>query len=114
MQLTIAMVLMWMSTNVAQVPSWPVVNPLSRTFDIRDAAYASVTVRINGVGGMPLYRVDCRTFRFEDDREFAYSGDFECRLVPLYTVTSHSTLFTAMPHPTRDWQSRARFLVPEL
>jgi hypothetical protein len=45
---------------------------------------------------------------------FDYSGDFECRLTPAFQLSRYSTLLTEEPRQTRDWQSRARFLVPEL
>jgi hypothetical protein len=51
---------------------------------------------------------------YEGDPSFDYSGDFECRLTPLYTTTRYSTLLTDNQQQTRDWESRARFLAPEL
>jgi hypothetical protein len=50
----------------------------------------------------------------EPKRTFDYSGDFECRLMPLYTTTTHGTFLTEIQQQTRDWESRERFLVSEL
>jgi len=93
---------------------FPPVKPLHTSVSFLRASTASLELRLVGANNAALYKLDCHTWTYEGDPDFAYSGDFECRLIPLYTQTSYSTLLTDLEHPTRDWQSRARFLVLEL
>ncbi len=94
--------------------SWLPVAPLERTFDFPDASQAEVSLAIPGRDGQALYRLECHTWRYEKDPDFDYSGDFECRLTSSYAKEEYSTLLTDDPNQSRDWQSRGRFLVPEL
>lgn len=101
-------------SSILPVTDWPEVAPFKRTFDFPDARKASVTLMIRNARGDRLYKLDCHNFLYHGDPDFDYSGDFECRLSPIYTTTSYSTLFTDTRNQTRDWESRARFLVREL
>jgi hypothetical protein len=93
---------------------WPPVAPLRRTYHFSNARNASVVLTIVGLERKPLYRFECHNRLYQRDPTFDYSGDFECRLMPLYTTTTYSTLFTEIQQQTRDWESRARFFVSEL
>jgi len=81
------------------------------------AATAEVTLPILDAGGQPLYLLECHSMAYglaQSRPDFDYSGDFECRLTPSDGSGKFSTLLTEEQDPTRDWQSRARFLAPEL
>ncbi len=68
-----------------------------------------------------MYRLRCRTFESQDQAQFDYSGDFECRLfVPrardwrsgwnlLSDVPEHKRI-----EDYRDWDHRGRFLALQL
>ncbi|HEX6975886.1 MAG TPA: hypothetical protein VF147_15880, partial [Vicinamibacterales bacterium] len=113
MRVAIALIALCVWVVPGGAASWLTVVPVARTFTFADAAHASASLDISGPDGTKLYRIRCATFRV-DDPEFDWSGDFECRLVPLYEPVTYSTYFTDITHPTSDWQSRARFLVPEI
>jgi hypothetical protein len=93
--------------------SWPAIAPYSQEFSFPDGKSANASVIIKDTNGHPLYRLECHTFTYSDP-DFDYSGDFECRLVSLYSKEPWSTLLTDDPQQTRDWQSRGRFLAAEL
>jgi hypothetical protein len=97
---------------VAQGKHWPEVRPRRQSVKITSSPLAA-DFRILGKDGTPLYRIECHNSEYVD-RDFIYSGDFECRLTALYEDFTYPTLFTDDPHTTRDWQSRARFLSQEL
>lgn len=101
-----------MRSSAAQ--DWPRTRSFSKVFDFPHAEQAELTVRLEGEEGRVLYVLECHNWLFEKDPSFDYSGDFECRLIPLYEKSMFSTLLTDDPHPTADWQSRGRFLIPEL
>lgn len=93
---------------------WPQVASMKKTFTFPDARSASSEFTIVGIDGKPLYKVACHTAYYEGDRDFDYSGDFECRLKSLYSKDRYSTLFTDNPNQSRDWESRARIFAEEL
>jgi len=97
-----------------RLATWPTIMGMRKVFDFPDARRAGLSLEILGIDGDALYRLDCHTWRYEQDRDFDYSGDFECRLVPLYGKEMYSTLLTDNPRQSRDWESRGRFLVQEL
>jgi hypothetical protein len=102
-------------TSVVEAGSnWPVVAPLNEVFRFSDARTAEVGLWLQGVDGSKLYRLECHPWLYEKDRDFNYSGDFECRLTSASPKESYSTLLTDNPKQSRDWESRGRFLVPEL
>jgi hypothetical protein len=102
------------TVRAAQGP-WPDVRPFSATFEVPDGQHPDLKVPIRSAdGSRTLYQLECRNWKYEEDRAFSYSGDFECRLSPSYEVTGYSTLLTEEVDATADWQSRARFRVPEL
>src|SRR5215831_15706624 len=106
----------WLLTNAGD-STWPVMRDVHKVFDFPDARTAAVELDLVDEGGRAVYRLECHSWAFglhQRNPVFDYSGDFECRLSPLYEPTRYSTLLTDDPHPTADWESRARFLVPEL
>lgn len=94
--------------------SWPSVVPMVRTIRVPDARHPKVELRLRGLNGEDLYELECRNWLYELDKDFSYSGDFECRLAPLKQTTSFSTLFAEHPDTRSDWETRARFFVAEL
>lgn len=102
----------------AEKEKWPAVEKLQKSMYFEDARKAEAAFTIFGVEGPPLYYIECHTWEFtwnyKGNPDFDYSGDFECRLTSLHSLNTHSTLFTDNPKATRDWESRARFLVEEL
>lgn len=102
------------ASAAASSAPWPTIARAQRTFDFRDAKHANVSLALKDTGGRAVYRLQCHTWRFEGDPEFDYSGDFECRLMSLYSKEAYSTLLTDDPNQSRDWQSRARIFAQEL
>jgi len=94
--------------------NWPVVAPANEVFHFPDARTAEVVLWLHGADGTKLYRLECHPWLYEKDRDFNYSGDFECRLTSASSMERYSTLLTDNPTQSRDWESRGRFLVPEL
>jgi len=94
---------------------WPVIQPVKKSFHFVDRRRMGAQLRIIGTDGSPLYLLECYLNAYEHrDRDFDYSGDFECRLSSLNTKERYSTLLTEEKHQRRDWQSRGRFLTEEL
>jgi len=89
---------------------WPDVRPFEKQYIFADGAHASIHESLLGSDGTPLYSIDCHTFLYDQDSNFQYSGDFECKLASLYSQDAYTTLFTDDPDQDADWQSRARFL----
>lgn len=97
-----------------QSKEWPRVQAITKVFEFSDSRNAELTLDLFGTDKRVLYRLECHNWTYDKDPDFDYSGDFECRLSPRYETTAYSTLFTEEVNQTRDWESRARFLVPEL
>jgi hypothetical protein len=100
-------------TQTVGGPKWPLITPQHQVYEFKDARTARVDLDLKDNTGKVLYHLQCRN-GLMDERDFVFSGDFECRLVPLYEPTTYSTLLTDDPEQSRDWQSRGRFLLPEL
>src|SRR5207245_11632673 len=65
--------------------------------------------------GAPVYRLQCHSAEYSGgDHDFAYSGDFECRLSSVGNRDRYSTLLTEDAHQSRDWESRGRFFAQNL
>lgn len=94
--------------------SYPGVAPLQRTFFVPHVAKANVSLDIESRGGVPLYNLQCHSAEYIADDDFAYSGDFECRLIPVPPSYTHSTLLTEDIHQSKDWESRGRFFAADL
>lgn len=94
--------------------TYPVVASLQRTFMVPDVSKANVSLDIQSMSGAPLYHLQCHSAGYTGDRDFDYSGDFECRLSLIGQPNSYSTLLTEDAHQSRDWESRGRFFAPEL
>lgn len=95
--------------------SWPAIQSATKSFHFVDHRDTGIQMKINSTDGTPLYLLECYLNAYDhEDPNFDYSGDFECRLSSLYSKEKYSTLLTEEKHPTRDWQSRGRFLLEEL
>lgn len=94
--------------------SYPTVAPLQRTFIVPDVPNANVSLDIESLTRVPLYRLQCHSAGYTGDPDFDYSGDFECRLSLLRESNSYSTLLTEDTHQSRDWESRGRFFAADL
>jgi hypothetical protein len=102
-------------TGTESKRSWPLINPVKKTFHFIDHREMGAKLRIVSIDGTPLYLLECYLNAYDrDDPDFNYSGNFECRLTSLYSKERYSTLLTDQAKPTRDWQSRGRFLLEEL
>jgi hypothetical protein len=104
----------WASAFGADAKLWPEPLPLKQSIAFSNTGQFAAGLYIFGVDGNPRYLIECHDSRYKEDKGFLYSGDFECRLTPLYEKTPYSTLFTDDLNQSRDWQSRARFLSQEL
>jgi hypothetical protein len=96
---------------------WPQPLPLEADIFYPDGRTAALKVIIFVASGRPGYVIACHTLAFaETDLDFSYSGDFECRLNSTERAADFgvSTLLTDNPRPTRDWESRGRFLLDEV
>lgn len=89
-------------------PQYPLVKTQHWAIAIPNVQHANVHISIRSSQGKPLYSLECHGAG-HSDQSFDYSGDFECRLLPLDRVTRFSTLFTEDEKQSRDWESRARF-----
>jgi len=94
--------------------AWPNVVGMKKSVDFPVAKNAIVELPVLGTQGRPLYVLECRGRGINIDRDFEYTGDFECRLKSLYTIDRYSTLLTEDPLQERSWESRGRFLSEEL
>ncbi|MHB8425414.1 MAG: hypothetical protein ACYDB9_09725 [Gammaproteobacteria bacterium] len=101
------------ATGIETKNPWPAIRPMHRSYEFNRGADASLKLTIRGIDNKPLYDLECHSAGYSDP-DFDYSGDFECRLMPLYAQTRYSTLFTYDPQQSRDWESRARFLAVNL
>lgn len=99
--------------NASSTEQWPKVKPVTKTVYFKNGENAALTLFIYGSDGKRLYRMNCHSLGYVDP-DFDYSGDFECRLMPLYTQTAYSTLFTYDPNQSGDWESRARFFAADV
>jgi hypothetical protein len=93
---------------------WPPITPFRKV--VHFEGHQRTQVEICGKDGAPLYVLLCYLNPSDvdsDSDKFDYSGDFECRLISLYD-NRQSTLLTENLYPTRDWQSRGRFLIAEI
>jgi hypothetical protein len=97
------------------IHSWSTIQPLENKFHFVDHRDMEGKVQIIGQNREPLYLLECYLNAYDhEDRDFDYSGDFECRLTSLYSKETYSTLLTEDQNQVRDWQSRGRFLVQDL
>ena len=95
----------------AGAADFPKVEPVEKGFVVNEVENADVRLTINTVAGMPAYLLQCHSASYSLDRDFAYSGDFECRLSSALGTDEYSTLLTEDEHQSRDWESRGRFFV---
>lgn len=93
---------------------WPIVRSQRDTLVVNETGARQAAWTFRDTLGRDAYRLTCASFGYRGDADFEYSGDFECRLTPLYAETSYSTLLTDNPNQSRDWESRGRFLADEI
>jgi hypothetical protein len=94
---------------------YPSVEAQNRVFEVPDVKHADVSFDIKSSKGTPVYRLQCHSAEYSgDDRDFAYSGDFECRLGSVDDRDRYSTLLTEDAHQSADWESRGRFFAKNL
>lgn len=93
---------------------YPNIRPIQKTFDVPEASSASVSLVIRSTEDVPVYRLQCHSAGYDGDRDFNYSGDFECRLDSIPDVDTYSTLLTEDIDQQEDWESRARFFADDL
>lgn len=105
-----------MPTSWARPQQYPPVEAQNRVFEVPDVKHADVLFDIKSSKGTPIYRLQCHSAEYSgDDHDFAYSGDFECRLSSVgHLDRVASTLLTEDPHQSRDWESRGRFFTKNL
>ena len=113
--LAVQSIVMFMLSSLVKAGSiWPDIASSVHSMTLT-ASSDHHNIYIVGKDGANKYCLTCYLNGWNvDSDDFDYSGDFECRLVALYGHDSFSTLFADIPHPTRDWQGRGRFLVEEL
>lgn len=91
------------------VLTWPPIEGLEREYQFSHQNEARVEVTIRDQDGNPEYRLECGNYLDDSNRDFYFSGDFECRLESLYSEETVSTLFTYNEPQSADWESRAVF-----
>jgi hypothetical protein len=102
-------------TSWAGAQHYPSVEAQNRVFEVSDVKHADVSFDIKSSKGTPVYRLQCHSAEYSgDDHDFAYSGDFECRLSSAGNRDGYSTLLTEDAHQSRDWESRGRFFAKHL
>ncbi len=101
-------------TSRADGNSWPSVGPVQHTFNVPEASKANISLTIRSSTGASLYRLQCRGGYAAANQNFAWSGDFECRLIPYGKVIYYSTLLTEDVYQNEDWESRGRFFAANL
>lgn len=117
---------------------WPGIQPMRIKAEFDRPDHAGLDVDIYGTDGKPKYGLHCHGYMVGDTpgrvevykedghgvatspkstgmgRGFDYSGDFECRLVSLYSAETLPTLFAYDHHQAADWETRARFFARHL
>jgi len=94
---------------------YPSVEAQNRVFEVPDVKHANVSFDIKSPTGASVYRLQCHSAEYSgDDPDFAYSGDFECRLSSVGNRDGYSTLLTEDVHQSSDWESRGRFFAKHL
>jgi hypothetical protein len=97
--------------------NWPKIKQETLTFTLSDASLKSIHHIIEDEDGKPAYLLEAYINAYDyatPSAEHLLSGDFECVLTPLYSKVTGINLFTNTEKPKRDWENRARFLLPEI
>lgn len=94
--------------------AWPEVNELSESYHFDNIDEAGIDIIVKGIRGQALYELKCHNADYEEDKDFNYSGAFECRLKSLYSEETVSTLLSENPKQSADWESRGRYLTGHL
>lgn len=108
-----ALIFLLFSCIASNGKSWASIKSLKTVIHFSDNKAKEAKIVINSSNDKPLYLLECYLGPHED-RNFDYSGDFECRLTSLYSQETYSTLLTDNPKQSRDWESRGRFLKEQL
>jgi hypothetical protein len=101
-------------TSWAGAQHYPPVEAQNRFFEVPDVKHADVSFDIKSPNGTSVYRLQCHSAEYGGDPDFAYSGDFECRLNSVGDPDGYSTLLTEDAHQSADWESRGRFFAEHL
>ena len=111
----LCVVAIWCYASASEASSkFPLVAPFERVIDVPSVQKADVNVIVKSVHGRPVYKIACHSAEYSSDGGFDYSGDFECRMLPIETAIKYSTLLTEDLNQSRDWESRARFFAADL
>jgi len=116
-----ALALASVTSALAQVSKWPVIQPLeeSRVFvnpDQNDSDTPFVSF-IRDENGVPLYKLECHNGNYEDESEMNFSGDFQCALFAVKGTTRTSGNLLAADTKnelTTDWWNRGRMRAAQL
>jgi hypothetical protein len=107
-----------MTTAAEARHRFPLIQPVERTFELKDVKKENVVVTVFSAAGKPAYGIQCHSYYVDapelDETGFDWSGDFECRMVSYPSDRTYTTLFTESNNQERDWLSRARFFSSEL
>jgi hypothetical protein len=104
-----------MLTSWGGAQHYPPVEAQNTVFEVPDVKHADVSFDIKSFEGRPVYKLQCHSAEYGGDgHDFAYSGDFECRLSSEGNQDGYSTLLTENVHQSRDWESRGRFFAKHL
>lgn len=101
-------------TSWAGAQHYPSVEAQNRVFEVPDVKHADVSFDIKASKGTPVYKLQCHSAEYGGAPDFAYSGDFECRLSSVGNRDGYSTLLTEDVHQSRGWESRGRFFAKHL
>jgi hypothetical protein len=113
-QLFAGVLFIYLSSVACAGTQWPVVRAMSGTKHFKEASSAALIVAIESSAGSPAYTLECHAGSFEGNSDFNYSGLFHCRLQSVSSKDTLPSLLFEKPHPSSDWEGRARFLLGEV
>lgn len=102
------------STPLFAQNHWPNIIESKTTFDLNRKAGLNIFYHIFGIDGKPKYLLSCHDHYYEKDTAYVYSGDFECKLVSLYSKDRYSSLLVYTKDQTANWQNRGLFYTDHL
>ena len=83
-------------SNSSTFAAWPEVKEVKESYHFENVDEAGFDITISGINGQALYELKCHNADYEKDKDFNYSGAFECRLKSLYSKEAVSTLLTVL------------------
>lgn len=100
---------------MAENNKWPIIKNSSISIDFSEQGPRSYNYLITDSNGVPVYLLESYLSAYDfENPDYEYSGDFECRLTPLYEKTSGVNLLTYTQNQIRSWENRGRFLLNEM